>query len=191
EEVCGSHEPLPGSRAPRLAERRDRPATHSCDDTPTPRARAAQATGSTTRHGRSSSRTRRRRRADRGGSSPMSTSPPARARLRTVGSVAALTLAFGAVAAPASSEPVTGSEDDRLVVHYPLNETSGSVVTDASGNDRHAEGVDNTRGTARWEPGRGPYPPGGTGTTPAGKPPGALTSGREQRRDALRAHMQH
>lgn len=107
----------------------------------------------------------------------MSTSPPARARLRTVGSVAALTLAFGAVAAPASSEPVTGSEDDRLVVHYPLNETSGSVVTDASGNDRHAEVVDNAGGTARWESGRGLYLPGGSGATPAVKLPDSLLSG--------------
>jgi len=110
----------------------------------------------------------------------MSTRPPTRARLRTVGAVAALTLTFGAVAVPASSEPAADAASDQLVVHYPMNETSGTTVTDVSGNDRHAEIVSNAAGTATWQSGRGLHLPGGSGnpgTLPAVKLPDSLLAG--------------
>ena len=69
-------------------------------------------------------------------------SSPARslpARFRMVGLIvglvttAALTLGAGVVAT-ASAEPLPDPKG--LVVHYPFDETSGTVVADASGNGR-------------------------------------------------------
>ncbi|TNC16977.1 hypothetical protein FHE66_13110 [Georgenia sp. 311] len=111
----------------------------------------------------------------------MSPRPHTRTRLRTVGAVAALTMVLGAAAAvPASSEPDAEPSDERLVAHYRLDETSGTAVADSSGNDRHAEVVNNGAGTATWRAGRGINLPGGSntpGTLPAVKLPDSLLTG--------------
>ena len=107
---------------------------------------------------------------------------PRSGRSRMVGAVAALTMAFGALAAvPASAEPLAEPADAQLVVHYPFNETSGTVVADASGNGRNAEIVNNTGGTAVWLNGRGLRLPGGNSSNlsafPAVRLPDSLLAG--------------
>ncbi len=107
----------------------------------------------------------------------MSTRTPTRQRVRAVGAAATLALAFGAAAIPATSAPAADVGADQLLAHYPLNETSGTTVTDASGNGRHAEVVSNGAGTATWQSGRGLHLPGGSrnpGTLPAVKLPDSL-----------------
>ncbi|GGP77422.1 immunoglobulin-like domain-containing protein [Saccharothrix coeruleofusca] len=56
----------------------------------------------------------------------------ARPRPRPLSAALALALAAAALTTP------TASADDALVVHYPLNETTGTAVTDASGSGRTA-----------------------------------------------------
>ncbi len=112
-------------------------------------------------------------------------SPPVAARpgrSRMVGAVAALTLAFGALAAvPASAVPLAEPAEAQLVAHYPLDETNGSVVADTSGNGRNAELVNNAGGTATWLNGRGLRLPGGNSSNlaafPAVKLPDSLLAG--------------
>ena len=107
---------------------------------------------------------------------------PRPGRSLLVGAVAALTMAFGALAAvPASAEPLAEPADAQLVAHYPLDETSGTVVADASGNGRNAELVNNAGGTATWLNGRGLRLPGGNSSNlaafPAVKLPDSLLAG--------------
>ena len=82
----------------------------------------------------------------------------------------ALALVLSAVgAAPAAAQD--------LVAHYPLDETSGTVVTDRSGNGRHAAIVNGNAATV-WNAGRGLTLPGGNGgTAPAVRLPDGLLAG--------------
>jgi len=85
-----------------------------------------------------------------------------------------------AQASPGESLTVAPLDAD-LVAYYPLNETSGTVVSDASGNHRDAAVVDNATGTAVWDNGRGLKLPGGQSATlnafPAVKLPNSLLTG--------------
>ncbi|QRK11372.1 family 43 glycosylhydrolase [Archangium violaceum] len=66
----------------------------------------------------------------------------ARSTLASVTSVLLGTMLFGCKAEPPAAEP-----DPRLVVHYALNETSGTVATDSSGNGRDGT----VSGGAAWQ----------------------------------------
>jgi hypothetical protein len=64
-----------------------------------------------------------------------------------------------------------------LVAVYPFDETSGTVVNDRSGNERHASIVNGNAGTV-WNGGRGLTLPGGNGgTSPAVRLPDGLLTG--------------
>ncbi len=85
--------------------------------------------------------------------------------------LAGATVAVSALIAP----PATAQQD--LVVSYPLDETSGTVVSDRSPNGRNATIVNANAGTV-WNGGRGLTLPGGNGgTAPAVALPDGLLSG--------------
>lgn len=102
-----------------------------------------------------------------------------RARATTAALLAAMLVTTLLVSTPLSASAQSADED--LVVHYPFDETSGSVVADASGNDRHAQIVDNANGTATWRGGRGLRLPGGNSSNlnafPAVRLPDSLLAG--------------
>lgn len=105
--------------------------------------------------------------------------PPSLAALSDIG-VVQPALSAGVATSAAADDPLPTRAAD-LVVHYPFNETSGTVVADASGNGLNAEIVDNTTGTAVWLNGRGLRLPGGNSSNlsafPAVRMPDSLLAG--------------
>ncbi|NHC46685.1 immunoglobulin-like domain-containing protein [Motilibacter aurantiacus] len=99
---------------------------------------------------------------------------------RLLATATALALGASGLAATVATADTALAAEDGLVVHYPLDETSGSTVHDASGNGKDAVIVNNT-GTAAWQNGRGLRLPGGSSTNlnafPAVKLPDALLAG--------------
>lgn len=82
-----------------------------------------------------------------------------------------------AVAVALSVWAAAPAQAGELVVHYPFDETSGTVVNDVSGKGRHAAIVNGNAATV-WNAGRGLTLPGGNGgTAPAVQLPNGLLTG--------------
>ena len=82
--------------------------------------------------------------------------------------------ALAVVASAVAAAPAAAQD---LVAHYPFDETSGTVVNDRSGGERHAAIVNGNAATV-WNAGRGLTLPGGNGgTAPAVRLPDGLLTG--------------
>ena len=97
--------------------------------------------------------------------------------LHAVDHDAVMKLRMTALALVASAVAAAPAAAQDLVAHYPFDETSGTVVNDRSGGERHAAIVNGNAATV-WNAGRGLTLPGGNGgTAPAVRLPDGLLAG--------------